>query len=113
MIYKRSQLFSGLNQSTFLDTGEEDRSQMPFSLRSSLAEIISETLVKMIFDDNYVHCDIDERNVLVQVKCGNGDGGRERGLIQFHSLSVSRYLLTQIKHLKLSTLKPCLYSVFL
>ena len=40
---------------------------MPYSLRSSSADIISDALVKMVFDDNYVHCDINERNVLVQV----------------------------------------------
>lgn len=48
------------------EQGGEDRSLMPYSLRSALAEIISDALVKMIFTDNYVHCDINERNVLVQ-----------------------------------------------
>ena len=43
---------------------------MPFSLRSSLAEIISEAFVKMVFEDNYVHCDINLNNVLVQVRNG-------------------------------------------
>jgi len=48
------------------EDGGEDRSLMPFSLRSSLAEIISEAFVKMVFEDNYVHCDINLNNVLVQ-----------------------------------------------
>jgi len=50
----------------FLSEEYSASSVMSSTLKASLAEIINSALVKMIFEDNYVHCDINENNVLVQ-----------------------------------------------
>ncbi|KAK1788802.1 hypothetical protein P4O66_002614 [Electrophorus voltai] len=52
------------------------RSEVPVAMKQRIARMGVDTLLKMVFVDNFVHADLHPGNILVQ--CGEGDGPQVR-----------------------------------